>query len=148
MTTGNKIKTLREAKHLTQEQMAQKMHIHANTYGRIERGETKMTEHRLAQIADIFNVNMIDILNTPEEKIIFLISENQVSDNVGNINFGYTNEMNHCNDAQPEIQYLNQEINYLNTLLKEKELRLKEKDGVIELQKEQIILLQRLLDKK
>lgn len=148
MTTSNKIKNLREAKHLTQEEMAQKMYIHANTYGRLERGETKMTEHRLEQVAGIFDVNVADILATPEDKVIFLIAENKLSENSGNINLGYVNEMNHYDDNKSKIQLLTEKINALNTLLEEKEKRLNEKDDLIKLQKEKITLLQNLVESK
>lgn len=124
------------------------MCIHTNTYGRIERGETKMTEHRLSQVAGIFNVDVADILTTPEDKVIFLIAENQLSENNGNINLDYVNEMNHYNDTESEVQLLKEKIHHLNTLLEEKEIRLNEKDSIIQSQREQIVLFQNLFDKK
>lgn len=76
LKTNEKIKRLRENKDLTQQQMAEKLHISTNAYGRLERGETQMTERKLEQIANILEISdFTKILSTPNEKVVFLLNE-------------------------------------------------------------------------
>ncbi len=51
---GEKIRKLREAKSLTQEQMADLLNITQTAYGKIERGESSVSWKRLNQISEIF----------------------------------------------------------------------------------------------
>lgn len=136
MTTGQKIKKLRETNQLTQNEMADKMHISTQTYGRLERGETQMTEHRLEQIANILNVDMAKILTTPEDKIILLVTENTWSDQ------HHGHAINYCPNHDIELQ---KEIEKLQSIIENQKQLLAEKDKVILSKDEQILLLQELL---
>lgn len=134
MTTGQKIKKLRETSQLTQNQMAEKMHISPNTYGRLERGETKMTEHRLEQVAEIFNVDMAQILSTPEDKLILLVAESTWSDRSNVINYG-------SNDIE-----LEQEIEKLKLSLSHKEEIIQEKEKMIEKLEQEVDMLKDIVN--
>ncbi len=60
--TGNRIREFRESRKLTQEQMADSLHIVLNQYGRIERGESSCTLSNLIQICNILQITPNDIL--------------------------------------------------------------------------------------
>ena len=51
MKINEKIKRLREGKHWSQEEMAQKLNMSKNGYAKIERGETSVSLGRLEQVA-------------------------------------------------------------------------------------------------
>ena len=53
-----------------------------NGYAKIERGETKLSLHKLEQIANIFNIDVLELMNTGGKGIVFLMNEN--SDNSSN----------------------------------------------------------------
>lgn len=126
--TSEKIKQLRESKKLTQSQMAEKLHISTNTYGRLERGETELTERRLEQIAEILEItDFTKILSTPSDKIIFLLSDVDVIENQ-EVNIG-------CYHADDKIKIENEK---LTLLLEEQKKLLVAKD-------EQISVLQELV---
>ncbi len=134
MTTGQKIKKLRETNQLTQMQMAEKMHISANTYGRLERGENKMTENRLEQVAEIFNVDMAQILSTPEDKLNLLVAESTWSDKSNVINYG-------SNDVE-----LEQEIEKLKLSLNHKDEIIQEKEKMITKLEQEVVMLKDIIE--
>ena len=51
MSVNEKIRTIRETRNWSQEDMAEKMNMSKNGYAKIERGETKLNLHKLEQIA-------------------------------------------------------------------------------------------------
>jgi len=67
MILGHKIKNIRELKNLTQEFVAEKLDISQSAYSKIER-ETKMSDEKLAQIADALEVKPEDILAFDSQK--------------------------------------------------------------------------------
>lgn len=126
LKTNEKIKRLRENKDLTQQQMAEKLHISTNAYGRLERGETQMTERKLEQIANILEISdFTKILSTPNEKVVFLLNESN-ENNI--ISTDYYN-------ADLALKFENEK---LTLLIEEQKKLLAAKD-------EQIKLLQELL---
>jgi transcriptional regulator with XRE-family HTH domain len=59
---GKKILKLRQAKALTQEQMAILLGLSQTAYGKIERGESSASWKRIYQISEIFNIKPMDWL--------------------------------------------------------------------------------------
>ena len=57
-----KIKQLREVKSYTQEYMAEKLNVSNSTYSRIETGQQDITISRLAEIANILDVEAWELL--------------------------------------------------------------------------------------
>lgn len=57
------IKRLRKFKGITQEAMAEHIHLSLRAYQKIESGDTKLDIDRLKIIADILGVSMIDLVN-------------------------------------------------------------------------------------
>jgi len=62
MTIQEKIKETREAKRLSQYDMADKLGISQSAYLQIEKGKTDLTINRLYQIAEILEVNPLSLM--------------------------------------------------------------------------------------
>lgn len=77
MSIGNKIKSLRELKNLSQDYMAKQLEISQKAYSNIENDITDITVSRLENIAKILGVSLTQILNLNEENIIQSIFNNQ-----------------------------------------------------------------------
>ncbi|EFL80902.1 helix-turn-helix domain-containing protein [Actinobacillus pleuropneumoniae] len=82
MKLYEKIRAMREINHWSQEKMAEKLAMSANGYAKIERGQTKLNLDKLQQIANIFNIDVLELMTSDDKKLICLISEN--SDNSSN----------------------------------------------------------------
>lgn len=143
MTTNQKMKKLREASNMTQSDMAKKMNIATNTYGRLERGETQMSERRLKQVSEIFNTDAAKILSTPTDRIVLLVTENTVTENENNTNL---NTINYYGNGELQVQ--NEKLQLMlagkEKELAEKEKLLVEKDKLLAAKDEQIALLNEL----
>ncbi len=105
---------------MTQEQMAEKMHLTKNGYAKIERGQTALTVARLEKISNVFNVEINKFL---KEKSNF------------NLLLGDNNHSNFHNHY-----YNTQEIEKLPLVIKHQKELLSQKD-------KQIGLLEKLLAK-
>ena len=62
MVSNEKIRVLRKMNQLSQEEMAEKMNMSRSGYAKLERGESKLNFERLKQIADIFQVNLVELI--------------------------------------------------------------------------------------
>lgn len=76
MSVNEKIRKLREAKEWSQEQMAKKMHMSLSGYSKIERGETKLYLDKLEQIAQVLDIDIVELINSGEKTIFLQINEN------------------------------------------------------------------------
>lgn len=54
---GNKLKLLRKAKNLSQEQVADFLHISLSAYARMERGESTSWASHFNKICEVFKIN-------------------------------------------------------------------------------------------
>ncbi len=61
-TVAINIRKIRESKDYTQDYLAAKLGISQNAYSKIELGYTKITVERLFHIAQILEVNPVDLL--------------------------------------------------------------------------------------
>lgn len=110
MNLNQKIRSIRENHLWSQEEMAEKMNMSLNGYAKIERGETKLHLDKLEQIAQIFDMDIVELISG-NDKNIFLINDNsQLSSNY----YGNT-EMNEENEKLKLI------IAHKNELLVQKE---------------------------
>jgi transcriptional regulator with XRE-family HTH domain len=78
---GNKIRSLRTLKELSQENVAEMLGISITAYSKIERGETDVQLSRLNQIAQVFKVSIEEILNFGD-KIVHSFNGNGTGNNV------------------------------------------------------------------
>lgn len=79
MEIYDKIKTMRQINQLTQEEMAEKLAMSTNGYSKIERGQSKLSLDKLEQIAHIFNIDVIELMNAKDNGLICLIGDNNSS---------------------------------------------------------------------
>lgn len=63
------IKSIRESKGYSQEEMAEKLAITQSSYARFERGATKTDLSTVQQVASVFNLSLIDLLTYPKKYI-------------------------------------------------------------------------------
>jgi len=124
MNINEKIKSLRELNHWSQDEMAEKMKMSKNGYSKLERGENKISLHRLEQIASIFGVEVSDLITT-NKGIVCLIGEN----NGSSTNYYGNNEA------------LAAENNYLKTIILHKDEMLAQKDSELKALREIIELM-------
>jgi transcriptional regulator with XRE-family HTH domain len=75
MNVHEKIKLLRETKNWSQEDMAEKLNMSVNGYSKIERGETKPYNPKLEKIAEIFDIDLLELISA-NDKNVYLISDN------------------------------------------------------------------------
>ena len=64
---GNRIKALRIAKNLTQEQVAEQIGVSRQKYARIESGANSITLEILSKVAEILDVTVSDITRVLDE---------------------------------------------------------------------------------
>ncbi len=65
MNVNEKIRMLRELNHWSQEEMAERLGMSHNGYAKIERGETKLYLEKLNQIAQVFNIDLSELVANP-----------------------------------------------------------------------------------
>lgn len=63
MSIGQNIKKIREEKQLTQQQIAELIHMHRSNYSKIESGQREISIEALDKIARYFNMTIDQIVN-------------------------------------------------------------------------------------
>lgn len=76
MESVEKIKIMREMNHWTQEEVAEKLGMSTTGYAKIERGQTNVSVEKLKQIAQVFNVNVAQLLDDNERFVLFTNVDN------------------------------------------------------------------------
>ena len=85
MELHEKIRVMREMNQWSQEEMAEKLAMSANGYAKIERGQTKLTFDKLNKIAQIFKIDVVELI-TKEKPLFLLVGDN--SHNYGSNYYG------------------------------------------------------------
>ena len=88
MGSSEKIKIIREMNQWTQEEVAEKLGMSTTGYAKIERGQTNVSVEKLKQIAQVFNLNVAQLLDDDERFVICSIGDNHSNYN----NYFGTNE--------------------------------------------------------
>ena len=130
MNLKEKIKNLREMNGWSQEVMAERPDMSKNGYARIERGESKLNMERLEQIAEIFNIDVVDLISQEYERAIFVIGGDS-SNNTGNNTTYYGNS-----------DSLAAENEKLKLIIQHKDELLSQKDNEIETLKKLVAALE------
>ena len=123
MEVHDKIRVMREINQWSQEEMAEKLAMSANGYAKIERGQSSLSIDKLKQIAQIFNIDMVDLIANQDKTFFFSIGDN----NVNSHNLNSMDKFQLLLDAKDEL--------------------LKQKDKEIEALKEIIALLKANVEK-
>jgi transcriptional regulator with XRE-family HTH domain len=127
MSVHEKIRLVREAKGLTQEQVAEKLEMSPNGYGDIERGDSDIKLSKLEKIAELFEIQLSELVDLTEKGTL-------------HIKVSYRHKNNHVYVGSCETEL---EKQLLINELKDKELAMKDRE--IENLREIIALLKREL---
>ncbi|MGX2966432.1 helix-turn-helix domain-containing protein [Ursidibacter sp. B-7004-1] len=126
MSVNEKIRMVREMNQWSQEEMAEKMNMSTNGYAKIERGETKLNLHKLEQIAHIFNIDVLELMNTDGKGVLFLMNEH-----ANNTNYYGNNE-----NLTAEIDKLKLIISHKDEIVAQKNAEILALKEIIELLKQ------------
>lgn len=118
MKVCEKIKFMRQIKELSQEEMAEKLGLSLNGYTNIERGHADAPLSRIKQIADVLNVDLIELLSLGEKNTVYLTGGkhsriSNISHN-SNVSAELTAELEKANLI---IEAKNLEIAYLKEII-------------------------------
>ncbi|EHM53895.1 helix-turn-helix domain-containing protein [Cardiobacterium valvarum] len=130
MKVHDKIRTMRELRHWSQEEMAARLSMSTNGYAKLERGETRLNIPKLEQIAGVLDVDLNDLMAISERSVICLFNESGA---------------NHNNYYANSSQELTAEINRLQQLLGHQETLGAQKDALIAQQAREIETLRTLV---
>lgn len=124
MKTHEKIRAIRESNQWTQEEMAEKLEMSAGGYAKIERGENSPNIERLQQIANIFQIDVAELLKNEKGLVIQLNGDNN-----NQTSFYATSS----SELIFEIEKLKLIIQHKDELLAQKDRELTAKDEIIAL---------------
>lgn len=114
---GTKIKNIRELKNLTQEFVAERLDISQAAYSKLENGETKISDEKLVQIADVLEVKPEDIKNFDSQKYFNSVGNVDGDNNYNGIYIGES-------DTELIKKLYEDKISLLEELLKQKNKKL------------------------
>lgn len=112
METHEKIRLMRELNKWSQEDMAEKLAMSAGGYAKIERGETQLNIPRLEQLAQIFRIDMWDLLKSGNNGMVLQINE---GDSGGDI------ALYASSDISLKVELLKQELKHCKEMLAQKD---------------------------
>lgn len=135
MKTHEKVRKLRENQQLTQEQMADKLHLTPSSYAKLERGETKIKIERLQQIANIFNIDISELLE--DSRNILNIAIDSDIEVYGNNNL--------CDIAIDNLSF-KKELKLKDKIIQDKDSIIASKDETIQTLKREILSLQKVIE--
>ncbi|QLB40255.1 helix-turn-helix domain-containing protein [Mannheimia pernigra] len=129
MKVHEKIKLLRENNHWTQEEVAQKLSMTTKGYAKIERGETISNLPRIEQIAEVFNMDICELLAYGEEGKIYI-----------------NHSANNLTHSFVSLGNGNEYTENLKLIISHKDELLAHKEEIIENQKRELALLRDLVE--
>ena len=122
MSVNEKIRKIREAKDWSQEQMAEKLDMSLNGYAKIERGESKIYLDKLEQIAQVFDIDVIELMQPDGRNICF-----QIESPLGSVyqGGGETQLLIEIERLKLALSHANDKEGLLNKLLEQKDSEIK-----------------------
>ena len=132
MSVNEKIRKIREAKDWSQEQMAEKLNMSLNGYAKIERGESKIYLDKLEQIAQVFDIDIIELMQSDGKNICF-----QIESPLGSVYQGgeETQMLIEIERLKLALSHANEKENLLNRLLEQKDNEIIDLKGLLRLSK-------------
>ena len=129
MELHEKIRLMRELNHWTQEELAEKLNISPSGYAKIERGENSVNVERLEQIANVFNINVWQLMKPDDKTYVLQIinKDNQTISESSSAIFS-------VNSNTAEVEKLELIVQYQKELLAQKDkdiVRLEEIIGLL-----------------
>ena len=128
MSVNEKIRKVRESKAWSQEQMAEKLNMSLNGYVKIERGETKLYLDKLEQIAQVFDIDVVELMQSDGQNIRF-----QIESPLGSVyqGGGETQMLIEIERLKLELSHAREKEGLLNKLLEQKDDEIKMLKDVI-----------------
>ncbi|MEZ5671247.1 MAG: helix-turn-helix transcriptional regulator [Thiotrichaceae bacterium] len=125
MRLHEKIRSMRQQQGWSQEQMADKLNMSVSGYAHIERGETDVQLSRLEQIAKVFGMDLLELLNFGEKNIVCFAGDNnsqhiwQILDSKNSQEIAHELEKCRLLNVQKDmlLEQKDNEINYLRDLI-------------------------------
>ena len=74
MEVNEKVKKMRQLNRLTQEQMAEKLHLTLSGYQKLESGKWQFDEAKLECCAAIFGITLSELLSVDENSSVYLVN--------------------------------------------------------------------------
>ena len=113
MSVNEKIRKFREAKDWSQEQMAEKLNMSLNGYAKIERGESKIYLDKLEQIAQVFDIDVIELMQSDGTQLLIEIERLKLALSHANDKEGLLNKLLEQKDS--EIKALKEFVRMLTS---------------------------------
>lgn len=124
MAIHDKIRLMRELHQFSQEEMADKMNMSPSGYAKIERGDTKLQYDKLVHIAQIFNMNVTDLVDS-RKGVVFCMNDNS--------DYIYTSYNGNNEGLEFEIEKLRLQLSHKDDLLAQKEKEIENLKKIISL---------------
>lgn len=115
MNVNDKIRMMREINNWTQEYVADKLHMSLTSYAKLERGESRLHLDKLTKIAEVFQVNIADLLSLDKQGLIWLISGD------GSGNYSNLNYYNTHNERDFQIEKLTLQLQHKTEIIEQKD---------------------------
>ena len=134
MSVNEKIRKIREAKDWSQEQMAEKLNMSLNGYAKIERGESKIYLDKLEQIAQVFDIDVVELMQSDGKNICF-----QIESPLGSVYHGggETQMLIEIERLKLELSHAKEKEDLLKRLLEQKDNEIQILENVVGLLKGQ-----------
>jgi transcriptional regulator with XRE-family HTH domain len=133
MKVHEKIRFMRQSKNWSQDEMAEKLEMSVNGYAKIEQGKTDAHISKLEQIAEIFEMNIVELLALGEKNVFFLMGDNSIGNN--SINMLQVTDVS--KELAFEIQKLQLQLEHKNELLAQKDSQIAKLEKIIALMENQ-----------
>lgn len=75
MEIHDKIRVMREINQWSQEEMAEKLEMSPAGYAKIEHGKTNLTIDKLKQIAQVFHIDVVELIASQDKSFFFTIGD-------------------------------------------------------------------------
>lgn len=132
MKVQEKIRFARELKNLSQEEVASKLGMSTTGYAKIERGQTKANIQKLEKIAEVLEIDLMELLVFGEKNVLFLIADNNGTNHSNSI-IQYENG---ANDLVFKIDKLEMTIRYQQEMLNHKDKEIARLEEMLEMQRQ------------
>jgi len=130
MKFHDKIRFMRQSKHWSQEDMADKLGMSVAGYAKIEQGKTDANFSKLEQIASVFDMDIVELLSVGEKNVICLIGDNSV--------ISMSQIMGTSKDLVFEMQKLQLMLGHKDEMMTQKDKEIEGLKGMIALMKTQL----------
>ena len=116
MQVYEKIRFMREERHWSQEEMAEKLNMSVNGYAKIERGETRVHIPKLEKISEVLGMDLIELMSLGERRT-YLNGNDNSNNTIGYNIIGST-----------ELAFENQKLQLI-VELKDKEIAMQQREN-------------------